>query len=84
MSWHYNEWTQKSSIQQMIDLLDESNFIEIYMINDDNFFVTVEDEVFIGDGAMLISSVHQNGDKWAHLINTKYIYCIELRPSKKD
>lgn len=81
-SWHYNEYTDSSAIQEVFNVLNKDNFIYIFT-EDNDFMVTYEDNVTIGIGALMIVSRHADG-RWVQLINTDKITHIELRPVKKD
>lgn len=81
-SWHYNEFTDSSAIQEVINILNEDNFCYIFTENGD-FLVTHEDKITVGMGALMIVSEHENG-RWVELINTDKINNIEIRPIDKD
>ena len=81
-SWHFNEFTESSAIQEVIDVLNEENFCYIFT-EDTDFIITHEDKVTVGVGALMIVSEHQNG-KWVELINTDKITHLEVRPIDKD
>ena len=81
-SWHFNEFTESSAIQEVIDILNENNFCYIFT-EDTDFIITHEDKVTVGVGALMIVSEHQNG-KWVELINTDKITHLEVRPIDKD
>lgn len=81
-SWYYNEFTDSSAIQEVIDVLNEENFGYIFTENGD-FLVTHEDKITVGMGALMIVSEHENG-RWVELINTDKINHIEIRPIDKD
>ena len=81
-SWHFNEFTESSAIQEVIDILNENNFCYI-STEDTDFIITHEDKVTVGVGALMIVSEHENG-RWVELINTDKINHIEIRPIDKD
>ena len=81
-SWHFNEFTESSAIQEVIDILNENNFCYIFT-EDTDFIITHEDKVTVGVGALMIISEHQNG-RWVELINTDKITHLEVRPIDKD
>lgn len=81
-SWHFNEFTESSAIQEVIDILNENNFCYIFT-EDTDFIITHEDKVTVGVGALMIVSEHENG-RWVELINTDKINHIEIRPIDKD
>lgn len=81
-SWHFNEFTESSAIQEVIDILNENNFCYIFT-EDTDFIITHEDKVTVGVGALMIISEHQNG-RWVELINTEKITHLEVRPIDKD
>lgn len=81
-SWHFNEFTESSAIQEVIDVLNEENFCYIFT-EDTDFIVTHEDKVTVGVGALMIISEHDDG-RWVELINTDKITHLEIRPINKD
>ncbi len=81
-SWHFNEFTESSAIQEVIDVLNEENFCYIFT-EDTDFIVTHEDKVTVGIGALMIISEHDDG-RWVELINTDKITHLEIRPINKD
>lgn len=81
-SWHFNEFTESSAIQEVIDILNEDNFCYIFT-EDTDFIITHEDKVTVGIGALMIVLEHDNG-RWIELINTDKITHIEIRPINKD
>lgn len=81
-SWHYNEFTDTSAIQEVLDILNENNFCYIFT-EDSDFIITHEDKVTVGMGALMIVSDHENG-RWIELINTDKITYLEVRPIDKD
>lgn len=81
-SWHYNEFTNSSAIQEVIDVLNENNFCYIFTKNGD-FLITHEDKITVGVGALMIISEHEDG-RWIELINTDNITHLEVRPIDKD
>lgn len=81
-SWHFNEFTESSAIQEVIDILNENNFCYIFT-EDTDFIITHEDKVTVGVGALMIISEHQNG-RWVELINTDKITHLEVRPIDRD
>lgn len=72
MSWHLAMWQDKSLIQELVELLNEDNYINVYT-NHSNFFITSEDSVTVGENALMIAS-----DDCVQLINTDYIIYVEL------
>lgn len=80
-SWHYNEYTDSSAIEEVINVLNEDNFAYIFT-EDTDFMITYEDNITIGMGALMIVSEHDDG-RWVQLINTDKITYIEIRPIKK-
>lgn len=76
-SWHYNKFTNASIIKDCIDLLNDNNFMNIYT-PEANFFVTANDKINVGDGAMMI--VNADNDSII-VINTNVINHIEVRPN---
>lgn len=81
-SWHFNEVTNSSCIEEVIDVLNEENFCYIFT-EDANFIITHEDKIAVGMGALMISSEHNDG-RWVKLINTEKITRLEVRPIDKD
>jgi hypothetical protein len=78
-TWHYNYVQEKSIIQEMLSLLKDDNILNIYT-EDDCLTATSEDEVQIGDGAMMI-----NSSKHILLINThKIVYCELIRSTTNN
>lgn len=82
MSWHYNEVTNSSCIEELLDILNEDNFCYIFT-EDTDFIITHDDKVTIGVGALMVVSDHENG-RFVQLINTEKITHIEIRPIKKE
>ncbi len=72
MSWHFNEHDGTSVIEDLSVLLNDNSYMVIFM-EDENFYVTTEDEIKIGKTAMMIAS-----DNTINLINTNYIKNIKL------
>ena len=75
-SWHYNYFGGKSVIEELITLLKDNRYLVIYT-DTDSFFVTPEDDVQIGERAMMIGS-----DDMIRFINTDRITHLELCRSK--
>ena len=72
MSWHFNEHDGTSVIEDLSILLNDNSYMVICM-EDENFSVTIEDEIKVGKTAMMIAS-----DNTINLINTNYIKNIRL------
>ena len=81
-SWHFNEVTNSSCIEEVLDILNEDNFCYIFT-EDSDFIITHEDKVTIGMGALMIVSDHENV-RFVQLINTEKITHIEIHPIKKE
>lgn len=81
-SWHYNEATNSSCIEEVLDVLNEDNFCYIFT-EDSDFIITHDDKVTVGVGALMVVSDHENG-RWIELINTEKITHLEVRPIDKD
>lgn len=75
-SWHYNYFDGKSVISEVVDLLDDDRYLIIYT-DSDSFFVTSENDIQIGECAMMIGS-----DDVVCFINTNKITHVELHRSK--
>lgn len=82
MSWHYNEVTNSSCIEEVLDILNENNFCYIFT-EDSDFIITHDDKVTVGVGALMVVSDHENG-RWIELINTEKITHLEVRPIDKN
>ena len=77
--WHYNYIQKTSIIQEMLNFLKDDSVLNIYT-EDGCLSATSEDEVQIGDGAMMINSEHH-----ILLINThKIIYCELIRSTTNN
>lgn len=81
-SWHFNEVTNSSCIEEVLDMLNEDNFCYIFTKESD-FLITHNDKVTIGVGALMVVSDHENG-RFVQLINTDSITHLEVRPIHKD
>ena len=76
-SWHYNKFTNASIIQDCVDLLNDSNFMNIYT-TEQVFCVTADDKVNVGNGAMMIANADND---YIVVINTNTINHIEIKPN---
>lgn len=78
-SWHFNYGQGKSLIKELVDMLDETNYMEIWTSDGDYLFVTSEDRIDIGARAILVSS-----DNNIDLINTNYIIRVNIHRKSQD
>ena len=75
-SWHWHYYQDKSLIEELLNLLIEGRCLLIYT-ESDCFTVTPDDEVSLGEEAMMIGS-----DDVVCFINTNKITHLEIHRSE--
>ena len=77
MSWHFNDYSNKSLLVDLVKLVNEEHYITIFMDNGVQFVITDEDDVDIGAEAMMIATKNEvvfiNTNKIEYL---KILYCM--------